>query len=753
MAVRPPSPPGNVKINDVPKKDDLSTHSMHTAKISGEIRSNADDPGQVRLVVYLSKTRDFARAQKKVTPWGGNRTASVTWTDLDPDTKFYVHVHCEQRNTGKLSNYSSANFWTERRPSTPTLKTPSENVTVNQGDDVTVTWAYQDADRPQDAEDNWQVRWRVPATATSAAGPWVVDGPNSTPSAAETYTIQSTALKASTFYEWTVRTQDVHSTMWSDWAVPRSFYVIGGTKPPLLLHPANDEALSVDRDATFTWKFRDPQRSNYQVRADLRYRAVGANDWTTLFGAVSGVGDDGSSVPGQDQFWIVAANTLQPDFNYEWQVRTYDNTTPTFPSDWSDSETFWSTLTPGSALTGDTTIPSSVPQGALGEGTYKVLAYDRGGKRIRGEITPLFNLTWGRTRDDISTCTFTTNGFTADCCALLSDLRCWAHEIVVFRNGERVWEGPITRIAYSADSVSIEARDVMVYVYRRIMRQGYNDRYIATRDPRTGKVTGGTGPKSVVERAALIIQNALAPSDPNVLPYLTRFDFDDDAQEARAVADWQKTAWEEVDDLAATGGLDYTTVGRRIMLWDTSRPVGRIAELRDKDFFTSPIITEYGMSACTAFGVTSNSGVHGVYRFPGEATGVLGPIELLASAYGEADSGTPVGAMTPSQRSDKQAKLNKQAARNANGRWPSPLVVRIPDNSRLHPSAEVGINQLVPGVFIPLRAKTVCREFAQVQKLDSMTVTVDAAGGELVQVVMSPAPGAGIDPDTESGDE
>jgi hypothetical protein len=58
----------------------------------------------------------------------------------------------------------------------------------------------------------------------------------------------------------------------------------------------------------------------------------------------------------------------------------------------------------------------------------------------------------------------------------------------------------------------------------------------------------------------------------------------------------------------------------------------------------------------------------------------------------------------------------------------------------------VGINQLVPGVHIPLRAVTQCRQFAQVQKLDS--VKVDVSGGvESVQIVMSPAPRLGVETD------
>jgi hypothetical protein len=514
---------------------------------------------------------------------------------------------------------------------------------------------------------------------------------------------------------------------------------------------------------TFTWKFRDPDAGERQVQADLRYRVAGVSElpeegWTLLVGT----GDK----PGGVEEWLVPAGQILPYNRYEWQVRTY-NDVGTGRSAWSRSEFFHATRKPGWAVSQDDgPIPVSVPQGSLGEGEYRIYAYDQGGKRYRGEIKPIQHLIWTRVRDDISTCTIRTNGFGEDCGRMLADLHTWVHELVVFRNGERVWEGPITRIGDETDNVEIEARDPMAYVYRSIMRQGYNDNF---RRPKQGIV----GTKSVVERASIIVQNALAPWDEfrNVLPYLTVINYPNDARQSRTVLDWSKTAWGEIDDLAATAGLDYTTVGRRIILHDTHRPVGLVAEMRGKDFFVPPIVTEYGMSAANVFGVTSNTGVYGKYEFPEEQWYGAGPIEQLASAYGEdAESAADPRTLTRAEKEHMEQVLDLQAARNINGRWAAvhiddqgtddidddnpiagkvfgaPLVVRVPDNSRLHPEAYVGINQLVPGVHIPLRVETRIRSVAQVQKLDLVHVVVEN-GIESVQVTMSPAPVAGIDPD------
>jgi len=754
--------------------DGQSTHRKTSVGIRADIRSQQaqgqTEGGPVRLVVEWSPSKDFEGrgGGRKVSDWGGTRkNVTVILNNLTENTRYYVRARTEQRGVDKLSKPNNTNFYTERKPYAPRLDAPGDNATVTEGGTIRFEWKHQDADTsPVDKQVKAQFRYRKAATLANPPGPWQPSESNPVTISGETdfYELETTDLGGNLHYDWQVRTKDGHSSFWSDWST-RSFYLLGSTTPPQLISPINNEASSSDDGMTFTWRFRDPDGNEAQVQADLRFRVADLYDdpnagWTTLFGT--------GTTPGGAEEWEVLPGQVPPGFRYEWQVRTHNDVGagPGITSAWSQSGFFYAIRHPGWAVEDLGAIPVSFPQGSLGSGTYRVFAYDQGGQRLRGEITPLATLTWNRVRDDISTCTLRTSGFGEDCCALLSELRCWNHEIVVFRDGERVWEGPITRIGDETDTLEIEARDPMVYVYRSIMRQGYNDNF---RRPRQGI----QGSRTVVERAALIVQNALAPSDAarNVLPYLTVINYPDDAGQSRAVPDWSKTAWEEIDDLAATAGLDYTCVGRRIILHDTHRPVGVLAEMREKDFFESPVITEYGMSAANIFGVTSSTGVYGKFEYPEEDWFGAGPIEMLATAYGEgADAPADPRTLTRQQREELTAVLNRQAARNINGRWgivtvddmntddPSddvtsfgsvfgcPVIVRVPDNSRVHPDAYVGIQQLVPGVFIPLRAKTRCREFAQVQKLDSMTVTVEN-GEERVQVVMSPAPRAGLDPD------
>lgn len=734
-----PPPPGNVRVQGEPKTSGMSTHRKYSVRIRAEINGISGKPkgNQVRLIVQWSTNKNFASSSRVKSEYGDpNRNESVVLEGLVPNTHYYFRAYTKQKEVEKgderRSNPSNGNFWTERRALAPDVYEPADNAVFAEGTSPLIRWRHLDADAPEDPQYDAQVQWREAGTLFQAPGPWVGIGVRpeypgtfrpafNEPATAESWEIPGTFLSGGVYYQYRVRTRDVHLLEYGPWSPPRTFYIASSSTPPLPVAPSDSEAVSIDDPVRFAWRHRDPA-GDTQYSADIRYRAVGAEDWTTLTGD--------TIIPGGDQFWDVDPTNFFAGNRYEWQVRT--STGPGLTSGWSKSEFFWAIDPPG----GDTEFADdTLTSELLGCGTYEVYIYEQGGQVLRGKVEPIRILRWHRVRDDISTCNIFTNGFGADCCELLSQIHSWSHEVVVFRDGVRVWEGPITRIGYEGDGVEIEARDVMAYVYRRALRQGYNDNFSTG----AGAANVAVGPRSVVDRAAINIANGMAPHDPNVLRWLTRFDHTDDAKESRIVAAWSRSVWEDVDDMAAHAGLDYTVSGRRIILWDTHRRIGLLPELTSEDFFDSPIITEYGMRMANIFGVTNNSGVVGVAYVDPDEWGGLGPLEMIASEYGESDTGGSQETLTGQQLADKQETLRKQAERNIEGRWSFPTVVRIPDNTRLSPSVPIGINQLIPGVHIPLRAKTVCKEHSQVQKLDSLSVEVLDDGDEKVRVVLSPA--------------
>lgn len=726
---KPPDPPENITINGQSITDGLATKATNSVIVRG----TPDDPNSkqgVRMYLRLSDDGKFANAKVfKGTYDEVEKRDKVTVTGLVQNTLYHLRIHTQDK-TGLISpDYRSTTFWTNRSPGLTILQAPPDGGTLESIDNVTFQWNHQDVD-PSDSQTAFRFRYRTARTPTSEPSEWtqieVVSDQEQRIEPAGTF-------KSSTLYEWQVKTRDEQGAWGMEWSPSSSFFIEGATQPPVPVFPVGDEVIFADLPLNFEWQFKSPSDAVLQSRADLRYRVRGTSSWTTVTGD--------ASIPGPDTMWTFDAETFGPGERYEWQVRTYS--TSALVSDWSDSATFFAATQPGT-LAGSEVVESGQPAAPLGIGDNRVYVYDRGGEVMRRELQFVDKVTWSRKRDDISSATIMLSDWDEETRAFLGTLRSWLHEIVIFRDGVRVWEGPILRISGSKTRLEIEAKDAMAYLYRRILRQGYNDNF---------RVVNGVkfGLTPVPRRAARIALNALIYDDPNVLPYLTELTHPDDAPVSRKVPAFSRTAWEEIDDLAANNGLDYTVVGRRIVFWDTHQPIGRLPEMRDGDFSDDLVITEYGASAANVFAVTTSTAIYGVATKGLDENGLpgdIGFIEQLASAYGDSEAEASSQALTRAARNELEASLREQANRNISSRWPPPVHVRVPDNSSLNPTLNITINQLVPGVWIPLRAQETVREIVQWQKLDSLTVMQDGSG-ERIAVVMSPAPNEGADPDAE----
>lgn len=383
--------------------------------------------------------------------------------------------------------------------------------------------------------------------------------------------------------------------------------------------------------------------------------------------------------------------------------------------------------------------------GRLGVGVPRVFLYDRGGTRRIAEITDLAVVRWSRVRDDISSATVIVNSPSRECCALLAAISVGRHEIVVYRDNDRVWEGPITRVSWKASTVEVTAHDICHYISRTIMRSAYDNRY--------AKTNSKVGP--VTTRAQVILQHelkrkeALSPAY-NILRFLDVRTHEKTTRTSRFTPPYYSTVWEEMDYMAARLSLDYTTIGRRLILFDTHDVIGRSQMLTDKDFTDELIVTSYGMELATRSAVTDGEGhwaaVGGVDPYYGE-------VELLNNTYGEEVRPENPTAPTKAELAALAREMASQAQRNLAGRYPIPTVVRIPDGTQLDPSAPICINGLVPGIRVPIRTTLACLDLQQEQKLDSVTASWDASG-EKVSVTLSPAPGTTPwDDESESSEE
>lgn len=732
----------------------------------------------VNLAAYSNSKIWLAIVPQRLEYTGGALTASTFPTNFD------------------IALTRGFSFFTNRQPATPVITDPINNVTILAGDEFLIEWGINDPDStnfgPFDNEfadqRGWQMQYRVQPTALNPTPTWanlqfhttggvyedttpcmftggwgmigpsllinqnsllVYGGTDGIPNYRGLLPAGSWQVRMRTFdfgtpkpadagEGWNPPTwatiADVNPSNTSPWSDSVNVRVIAPISPPLLISPVGDISVQLNDDVVLKYQVRDSRSpAGTQTNRSLRIRK-GAEAWTDL------VVNEATALTE----YTVVGFTFESGFRYEWQAMV--TSTGPYTSDWSQSGFFWVVPAPGSG--GEIPLPAdTVDLFQLGCGVHRVFVYERGGLRRIGEITEMTRVKWGRVRDDISEAEVLIAGWSQDCGELLAGLHSWMHELVIFRDSgqgmQRVWEGPITHITYEKDKVAVSARDVMAYVYRRILKVGFSDAYRLVNGVQQGLVP-------VTTRARRIIQDALGPADPNILAYLQVFEYDDDARQTRSIKGWTSTAFEVVDDMAAKSGLDYTAVGRRISVWDTHREIGKLPELRDGNFDSSPIVTEYGMLLATLYGVTDGNGLYG-YALEGTPDLDTEPdfyswVEMLVSTWTDGVS-SDEGTLTFEGQQKVVEALTEQAERGIRSRYPTPVVVRIPDGSRLSPNVPLGINQLIPGVSVMLRSEATLRTVTQRQKLDRIDV-VEEKGDEKVTITLSPFP-TGVDPDAE----
>lgn len=500
----------------------------------------------------------------------------------------------------------------------------------------------------------------------------------------------------------------------SPWSTPVRVSVISQVPAVTPISPINNDVVVAGETVRLLWRYRNTAVEAYpQQSSRVTLRQVGHAP-VTLLG-------------GEDPWIDVPASTFTEGAQYEWSVQVKDSTG--MESDPSVTSTFWVVPAPSSGP--DKGLPKgTVDAATLGCGTHRAFIYKRGGEVRVGELSGISSLSWERLRDDVSNASVEVEDWGVDCGELLKKLQTWAYELVIFRdNGysvERVWEGPITQIIYEQSKVTVRARDVMVYLYRRIIKNAMSD--------------AGRG-DTVVSRAVRAIQAGLAPDDPNLLRYLTPIFGHEDARQYRSTPAYSRTVYEEVDDMASNAGLDYTALGRSILVWGTRTAIGRLPEFRDADFGSAPIVSEYGMSFATRYAVSDGNGIWGEAFAPGleDVSGndpVYGTVEMLSSTWAS-DSEDEAGTYTPEGRAKVERSFQDYSETSIADRYPPPVIVRVPENTTLNPDAVVSIQHLVPGVAIPLRSSGTLRSVRATQKLDSVRVT-EQGGRETISVSMSP---------------
>lgn len=357
---------------------------------------------------------------------------------------------------------------------------------------------------------------------------------------------------------------------------------------------------------------------------------------------------------------------------------------------------------------------------------HKAYIMERGGRRRVGELLDLESVKWNRIRDDISDAEVNiTLGPDGRNAKLVDQIETGRHELCIFRGKDRVWEGPIQLPRYTRTGLSISAKDILTYTQATVMHAAY--------DSSNPNIEYATSRVKRILVAELARKEALNPPY-NIVPYIVEHHVSTDAKTSRSTLPYQTTVFEHMDDIAAKGGMDYTVIGRAIHLWDTSKSLGQTRVVTENDFSGDVVISVYGSELATS--AISTDG-QGNYAISGGIDPYYGEWERLFTAYDEeTDESLPT-----------QAELLSQAHRNRAGRLPTPLQVRVPDGASINMNGVLTLEDMVPGVHVPLLANLNTRRLSQMQKFDKIQFE-ETGAGETINVTMSPASKADED-DTE----
>jgi hypothetical protein len=376
---------------------------------------------------------------------------------------------------------------------------------------------------------------------------------------------------------------------------------------------------------------------------------------------------------------------------------------------------------------------------------HSAAIYDRGGKRRIAPLRDLNTVGWGRARNAVTDGEVLLTGKSCDAQSdTIRKIQPRRHELVIFRGDDRVWEGPILDVATRSTTARIIAKDVGEYLKGTALTKPWPNsdgggptlmtdridqiiRYELTQPYTMVVGTGGAAQTITVRRWEGI------PTPANILPFL---EVRPATVLTRSVTEaFQMTLGEHLANLTRSG-VDSVVVGRKILFWDSAVALGRTKQLTENDFVGDPEVLVSGADYTAIYHVSpqeeaaceGEEPVTGAVGNAGREDDYYGVWTMIHTADNEESSGTNAS----------QDALNSQAQRGLVGRIPVPIELRLPDSAGLRLSHDLTIQELVPGVEMPLLATLNLHKLSQMQTLDKVRVE-ETAAGENITVTLVPS--------------
>lgn len=368
----------------------------------------------------------------------------------------------------------------------------------------------------------------------------------------------------------------------------------------------------------------------------------------------------------------------------------------------------------------------------LGCGLYEALVFTRGLGEIVGML-PFGEVDWGRVLDGVSTSQLTVDGVAnrsqlQKCCRLLDEVEPFEHELALYRNGYRVWSGPITAMTFPPNQILISAFDLAGWLQRRTLHTDYNAVQVDLIDIWINYVQDAMAVDNSpgLHPTALALSGILADR----LTQITEHNI-----AADAIGELERT------------GIDWTTVDRVMQagpVLTQPPPITDALEfplLIDESFRVPPTILLDGMQGANTWyvqgGGTGPAGavLFGEYgpHFPATPDHVEQPAAPdyaeIEDQYGRLES------VVSESRALDQASIDD----NARSRYDlTKRPVAVISEGLLLPSAPIAMRKLIPGSLVQVHLANACKPIGDIYRIKAVTVQAHGDGSEDVNVQFQP---------------
>jgi len=345
---------------------------------------------------------------------------------------------------------------------------------------------------------------------------------------------------------------------------------------------------------------------------------------------------------------------------------------------------------------------------------YEILVNDRCGAPRVSRVTDFVErIEFTRVLDGPGAATITLG---TGCCDELRKIASLRHTLMIVRDGVAQWDGVILvkedggtrrtesgRATTSERRVGIDVATLYAFTY---------ETWLDVRAVRTAYKYDSIDPIVYLEE---IIRAGLEPDDPCLLEYL---DFRPGVEPTEiAIEPYESSVGDELREWGKEG-VDYTSIGRRLVVFPADTTLGAVGPFRDEHFLTVPRILEQGGDFTSRAIVKANGHVR--------SAGSIDPYYGLVERISENDRATTsTGAFNSAK-----ARLGGLGGR-------VPIYIVLDSDTYLAPETPVELEELWPGIKVDIQLLERCTEIYQSFKLAGTRVVVDNEG-EKVALTLIP---------------